>query len=1146
MRKLLIGFCTLTLWAACDSERAVEWVVTTPDAAWQRQDVKEITFVDNAKPDATVCVEQPLQEIEGFGACFNELGWTSLGHLSEADRDAVMHELFSPGVGANLAICRMPVGANDFSRDWYSYNETEGDFDMNHFSIANDCETLVPFIRQALRYSPGLRIWASPWSPPTWMKDNEHYACQPLDTSFFDNVGQNGIRPGQVRREGVNMFIQEEAYFKAYALYFARFIEAYRAEGISISMVMPQNEFNSCQPFPSCTWRPSGLATFVGKYLGPKMEELGVEVMFGTMERPNPALVDTILADPDCRKYITGVGFQWAGKEALPDIHRRYPRLKIYQTEQECGDGKNDWEGCAYSWDLMKHYFNNGANVYDYWNISLEAGGMSRWGWRQNSLVVVNREERTYNYTYEYYLMKHASHYVQPGARFLPVSGEFTDMLAFRNPDGKVVLIAHNAQQVEVTRVVRVGERNVSLKLRPQSFNTVVLSLTSPACLETARQEAGDEGWNLRTSDWNAPYVGAPVANGGIGILPWREPFSIRHVVLNHVFDADGPQGVSKVLRGINPFLLEMQIDGERIGAGHVSGWEQRIDLKEASHNTRFVAADKARVGYSVYALRNMPCAGMIRIEVEALADVELCFVNTIEAPDDYAFPLFCVQQIDGGKARSLVFRKSAFSKHRRRAVSASSAYLYNRDEPGLTVTAQGERNVLSLSLRKGRKVSFALAGAVCSDREFIDPYNESDRQVIYAAQEGAGRLIAAHRLLWNELWKGDIIIEGDDEAQRAVRFALYNLYSYVREGSGLSISPMGLSSSGYNGHIFWDSELWMYPPLLCLNPGIARSMIDYRTDRLPAACAKARAYGYRGAMFPWESDDAGEEACPTWALTGPFEHHITADIAIAAWNYYCVTRDREWLLDKGYPLLAAVADFWLSRSEKNADGTYSIRNVVCADEYAEGVDDNAFTNGAAIRALQAAVKAADVCGRPANTAWRQVADGLVIPTFGNGITREHATYDGRTIKQADANLLGYPLGIVADPARQQRDMEYYVERIDTENGPAMSYSVFCVQYARLGKADRAYEMFLRSYRPNSRPPFGVIAETATSDNPYFATGAGGMLQAVINGFCGLEVTDKGICQRASVLPPHWKRLTVTGVGTEGTRFSRTQAPGRQ
>ena len=396
------------------------------------------------------------------------------------------------------------------------------------------------------------------------------------------------------------------------------------------------------------------------------------------------------------------------------------------------------------------------------------------------------------------------------------------------------------------------------------------------------------------------------------------------------------------------------------------------------------------------------------------------------------------------------------------------------------------------------------MAGVICSKRDFVDPYNEFERQITYAIHEGADRLMAFHCQLWNELWQGDIRIEGDDDAQRAVRFALFNLYSFGREGTGLSISPMGLSSQGYNGHIFWDTELWMYPPILLLNQGIAESMVNYRTNRLAAACKRAITHGYRGAMFPWESDDAGEESTPTFALTGPLEHHITADIAIACWNYYCVTHDLHWLRSHGYPLMKAVADFWVSRAERNEDGSYSIRSVVGADEYAIEVGKN-----------------------------------IRILSFANGVTREHATYNGEMIKQSDANLLAYPLGIITDPKIWEKDMEYYTDRIDPKDGPAMSYSVFCVQYVRMGDAKKAYEMFRRCYEPNLRAPFGVIAETATSNNPYFATGAGGLLQAVINGFCGLQITDEGIVQVPSVLPKHWKKVTVTGVGPEKKKFER-------
>ena len=151
--------------------------------------------------------------------------------------------------------------------------------------------------------------------------------------------------------------------------------------------------------------------------------------------------------------------------------------------------------------------------------------------------------------------------------------------------------------------------------------------------------------------------------------------------------------------------------------------------------------------------------------------------------------------------------------------------------------------------------------------------------------------------------------------------------------------------------------------------------------------------------------------------------------------------------------------------------------------------------------------------------------------------SREYEDYDGRIIKQADANLLAYPLGLVTNTEEIRRDLAYYEPRIDA--GPAMSYSILALQHARLGDGGKAYELFSRSYQPNRVAPFGVTAEYAGTDNCYFATGAGGMLQAVINGFCGLEITDKGIRQLPSALPAHWKRVTVKGAGPERKNYTK-------
>lgn len=660
----------------------------------------------------------------------------------------------------------------------------------------------------------------------------------------------------------------------------------------------------------------------------------------------------------------------------------------------------------------------------------------------------------------------------------------------------------------------------------------IILSVTSLKAEE-------ERLWQLHAVDIQAPYAPAPMANGCIGILPQKEPFAVEHVMLNHVFDAASPHVVSRVMRGINPFCLSMKIDNKKVDTSNISDWQQTIDMRRAVHQTSFHTLEKADVSYELCALRNLPYAGLIRVTVQACKDMLLEVRSGMGIPDDYSQSLIRYREMEADGNRMYMLESDATSRFGYRRVASTSSFLFNGEQIKPIYDEATRELFFSIQLKKGETFCFSLVGSVCSSRDFFDPYNEAERQVIYAVHEGEEALMQAHYRLWDELWQGDIRIEGDDDAQRIVRFALFNLYSSCRGGSRLSIPPMGLSLQGYNGHIFWDTELWMYPPMLLLNQDIARSMLDYRFDRLPAARKKALAYGYRGAMFPWESDDSGEEATPTHALTGPFEHHITADIGIACWNYYCVTRDMRWLQREGYPLLKEIADFWASRVTRNQDSSYSIHNVTGADEYANGVTDNAFTNGAASLALKYACQAAEICGEKVPEIWREIGENIRILQFENGVTREHSTYKGELIKQADANLLAYPLGVITDEYRQRQDLEYYAERIDQKDGPAMSYSVYCVQYARMGEADKAYEMFRRCYEPNLKKPFGVISETPTSNNPYFMTGAGGLLQAVLNGFCGLQITDEGIVQLPSALPSHWKRVTVTGVGSDKKTYVR-------
>ena len=260
--------------------------------------------------------------------------------------------------------------------------------------------------------------------------------------------------------------------------------------------------------------------------------------------------------------------------------------------------------------------------------------------------------------------------------------------------------------------------------------------------------------------------------------------------------------------------------------------------------------------------------------------------------------------------------------------------------------------------------------------------------------------------------------------------------------------------------------------------------------------------------------------------------------MAIAAWKYYQVSGDKAWLREKGWPILKETADFWASRVERAGPGQYNINNVVAADEWAENVDNNAFTNAAAKANLKIATDAAKILGLTADPDWMTVANNIPILKMEDGVTREHATYKGEGIKQGDVNLLAYPLKEITDPAQIKKDLAYYETRVPDEGTPAMTQAVFTLLYARLGNGEKAYEWFKEAYLPNLNPPFRVIAETKGGTNPYFATGAGGILQAVIMGFGGVEITENGLKQVKSALPPHWKSLVITGVGKDKKTFT--------
>jgi trehalose/maltose hydrolase-like predicted phosphorylase len=667
----------------------------------------------------------------------------------------------------------------------------------------------------------------------------------------------------------------------------------------------------------------------------------------------------------------------------------------------------------------------------------------------------------------------------------------------------------------------------------------------SLVCLLPFIVTAQADPWKITATTINpSDYYGITVANGMIGIVSSPEPFKVKDVVLAGAYDLYGRGRVSNVLRSFNLLNMRLDIDGHGIGSKDAGNMKQELDMRHASFTTSFDYGDKAVVTYTYYSLRHLPYTVLMDVTITAKKDITIGSASVMEAPDALKDVQNYYNEIDRPHVVISLLTSTAKSPTGKLLMCASNTFLFSEkhgEEPRV-IHEMWDNNMhlmkFSRKIKSGETYRFSIAGSSITSAHHDDPLNEAERATIFAKLEGRERLLQFHNKAWDELWKSDIIIEGDPQTQQDIHSMLYHLYSFVREGTALSPSPMGLSGLGYNGHVFWDAELWMYPTLLVLHPELAKSMMEYRYQRLDAAKRNAFSKGFKGAMFPWESAGTGVEETPVWALSGPFEHHITACVAIAAWNYYCVTQDKVWLKEKGWPILSATADFWASRVERNGAGHYDIKNVVAADEWAENVDNNAFTNAAAKANLQFATEAAKILGIVPDADWVNVANNIPILKLDNGVTKEHAAYNGEGIKQADVNLLSYPLKEITDPKQIRKDLEYYETRVPDAGTPAMTQAVFTTLYARLGDGDKAWRWFKEAYIPNLNPPFRVIAETKGGTNPYFATGAGGVLQSVLMGFGGLEITPKGIVQIKSVFPRQWKSLTIIGVGPEKKTFA--------
>jgi protein-glucosylgalactosylhydroxylysine glucosidase len=438
-----------------------------------------------------------------------------------------------------------------------------------------------------------------------------------------------------------------------------------------------------------------------------------------------------------------------------------------------------------------------------------------------------------------------------------------------------------------------------------------------------------------------------------------------------------------------------------------------------------------------------------------------------------------------------------------------------------------------------GRTYTFTQITAFASEGK--DPRAAVSSEAETAHARGWQALAAENALAWGRRWETDIEVQGDTALQRVVRSMLFYLLANGAEGTALGIPPMGLSTAGYYGHVFWDSDTWMFPPLVVTHPDVARSLVAFRRRTLDAARANANANGYRGAMYPWEADERGEETTPHFAVqNAKMEIHVNGDVALAQWQYYQMTGDSAWLANDGYAVIRETANFWVSRARRDSvRDRYHIDSVVSVHEGLIGVSDDAYTNAVARKNLEIAVAASARLGAKPDPRWGEVATKLHMPY--DSASEFYRTYEGAPDSTLGAvtPLLSYPLGVEMSERAKRSQLEQAVQRLLEEGGGAMmGNTLLAVDAAELGDRALLDSLLPHSYQPHLRGPFHMLSETPRNDAVNFVTGAGGFLQQVIFGYTGLRIGEGGLEPAFDpVLPSSVTRLVLRNVYCRGRRY---------
>jgi trehalose/maltose hydrolase-like predicted phosphorylase len=659
----------------------------------------------------------------------------------------------------------------------------------------------------------------------------------------------------------------------------------------------------------------------------------------------------------------------------------------------------------------------------------------------------------------------------------------------------------------------------------------------------------------------NDYFAKAYLGDGLLGVRPNPNPLSQSETVAAGFVISHATGGFEMLGPAPYPLGAEIRVGNVMLNADPAALKidRQTLDLEHAELITEmtFDAGSGLRLSVKVtqFAVRTIPTLLCQEIEITSAEDATIEIMPRIyhEGLPGTVYR----NQVPGGKRVASLVLGVESDRHSR--IGEAVVIVHAED------TEKAPDGVFRLKLEARKAGKFRSIASIVTSAYDPQPDLEAIRVASWGEMLGWDELRSQNRAAWKELWKGRIVVDGDDAAQRALDASFFYLHSSVHRNLLTGVPPFGMSQwSDYSGHVFWDMDSWDLPAVLPTDPKAARAMVLFRARGLEAAKRKAAGFGMQGSMYPWEAGLDGSEQTPSEADTGWAEQHVVLDVAVGAWEYYEATGDTATLRTAVWPILSEVAEWIASRGTFTARG-YEIPHVMGHNEWVEDVSNDSMVNLMARMTLRDAIAAAEAMGETAPPEWSRIEEHIYIPQDSIRDVIQPFSLDGPLAYYDEPSnhymrlsagdhpeaytLNNMQMLIFHDPpipSDTYRNTWAYEESLRLKRAPSPSvpgsarspgFSIppLAACSAMFGDRKKAADLFQLAASEYVTGPFAIPREYRSYRDGAYITNNASLLLAALYGFTGMRISQGDWRKYPVSLPEGWKRIEIDRIWIKGS-----------